>query len=374
MARLTLRRARDIGAKHRGRPRAPSRAHSMGAAARRTLAFVAYVIAGTSLARLVVDAASSEHAVSFASMDAPQRTSHVTRPGPHPALPLNHPLFAASPDVTAPTQIHLVPTGPDEVTVVWATRVAVDPVVSYGPAKAPTARLVRGQSTSYTSQICLASGTSLAPSMGPLHPVKMSDLVYLANTSRWADADAANYKLVTLASQVIPDDWFTTGPWTKSICLAYSNPDANYESPLIHAVALTGLTPGAFHSYTLPGASNVVRTFKAAPSPVDLSAAMRLGGGITGGGAASATTTPMVTLAVVGDTGQTEVTSATLRQVLDASPDVVIHTGDLSYADGFPPRWDSMGVLHQELMSAVPSLFVAGTTRATPPWHPFVFC
>ena len=48
---------------------------------------------------------------------------------------------------------------------------------------------------------------------------------------------------------------------------------------------------------------------------------------------------------VVGDTGQTEVTAAVLEHLASMPDlDLLLHTGDLSYADGFPPRWDSSGV------------------------------
>ena len=65
--------------------------------------------------------------------------------------------------------------------------------------------------------------------------------------------------------------------------------------------------------------------------------------------------------AVVGDTGQTEVTAAVFDNV--ASMDdvhVLLHTGDLSYADGWPWRWDSFGALASPLLSRVPVLVTGG--------------
>ena len=53
---------------------------------------------------------------------------------------------------------------------------------------------------------------------------------------------------------------------------------------------------------------------------------------------------------VVGDTGQTEVTAAVLEHLASMPDlDLLLHTGDLSYADGFPPRWDSFGRLAEPL-------------------------
>ena len=45
------------------------------------------------------------------------------------------------------------------------------------------------------------------------------------------------------------------------------------------------------------------------------------------------------------NTGQTEVTHAVFEHLIGMKEDagggidVLLHTGDLSYADGFPPRW-----------------------------------
>ena len=47
-------------------------------------------------------------------------------------------------------------------------------------------------------------------------------------------------------------------------------------------------------------------------------------------------------ISVMGDTGQTDVTKKVFKHVVDnVKPHVVIHTGDVSYSDGFVPRWDS---------------------------------
>jgi len=81
---------------------------------------------------------------------------------------------------------------------------------------------------------------------------------------------------------------------------------------------------------------------------------------------------------VVGDTGQTEVTHAVFEHLIgmkeDAAGaggiDVLLHTGDLSYADGFPPRWDSFGRLAEPLMSTVPMLSVVGRVRRQCPSLP----
>ena len=167
-------------------------------------------------------------------------------------------------------------------------------------------------------------------------------LTRLANTSAWADSDAANYRVVTSIEDVIPSGFWSQPPTDKAVCLDYSNPDAVYHSPIIHMAKMKGLTPGKEYAYVLPGTTDA-RTFKAPMVPTKHSKVP-------------------TKIAVVGDTGQTEVTQEVLTHVHDALGDseVLLHTGDLSYADGFAPRWDSFGVLGEFLLKSMPMLVVPG--------------
>ena len=68
-------------------------------------------------------------------------------------------------------------------------------------------------------------------------------------------------------------------------------------------------------------------------------------------------------IAVVGDTGQTEVTQEVLTHVHDALGDSEVrfaHHPHLSYADGLALRWDSFGVLGEFLLKSMPMLVVPG--------------
>jgi hypothetical protein len=61
-------------------------------------------------------------------------------------------------------------------------------------------------------------------------------------------------------NEVVPPHWFGSPPWEKAICLAYSNPDAQYQSPLInqaHMGAAGALVAGATYRYRLPGDAKV---------------------------------------------------------------------------------------------------------------------
>ena len=67
------------------------------------------------------------------------------------------------------------------------------------------------------------------------------------------------------------------------------------------------------------------------------------------------------TFGVVGDPGQTSNSNATFNH-LAANPAIgsVFITGDLSYADGDMPRWDSWGRLIDPLASTVPTMVASG--------------
>ena len=319
-------------------------------------------------------------------------TSAFQRPPAHPALDLADARVrrvrprgrALREDATldAPEQVHLLPGGPNEMVVVWASASVsdVDAVVRYaledGDESSSAANLERRPSfrtaevhtTAYTAQLCLGESMSVDPAMGDRHPVDLDDLVALANTSAWAPRDAGNFFAADGVDAVVPAGWFGEPPWAKAICLAYHNPDAQYQSPFIRTARLVGLRPGATYGYALPGdeaeprtdrsgtssAATHGRTFAALPAP----------------GSVPATSQGALVLGVVGDTGQTEVTHAVLEHLGSATEsapkvDLVLHVGDLSYADGHPPRWDTFGRLAEPLFSRTPVLVTPGNHDVT---------
>ena len=103
--------------------------------------------------------------------------------------------------------------------------------------------------------------------------------------------------------------------------------DSFYTSPEIHSVTLSDLKPDTRYEYTC-GTGDKTFTFKTPPA---------VGG------------TKSIKLAVVGDLGQTHNSSATIdlmEAALTAGEvDLVLHAGDLSYADGNGYRWDAYGRL-----------------------------
>ena len=67
------------------------------------------------------------------------------------------------------------------------------------------------------------------------------------------------------------------------------------------------------------------------------------------------------TIAVVGDWGQTDNSVKTGQHMLDANASITLIAGDLSYADGFQPYWDSWGRMTEALLSSRPFMAAPGS-------------
>ena len=128
-----------------------------------------------------------------------------------------------------------------------------------------------------------------------------------------------------------------------------------YTSGFIHVATLTGLTLGAAYSYQVGGAAagmSAVMTFTA-PRGVGAVYPFKL--------------------AAIGDLGQTSNSNETIFHVKASGADVAFITGDLSYADGDQPRWDSFQRLMTPLSSTMPVMVcpcvgapLAGQRRRAP--------
>ena len=143
--------------------------------------------------------------------------------------------------------------------------------------------------------------------------------------------------------------------------LNYTNPDCFYSAPMvhppphpkprsadraavvvaasgeIHSVELTDLKAATRYTYSC-GSDSRQFTFKTPPAVAP---------------------TASIKLAVVGDLGQTENSSATMElmeaELQGGNVDLILHAGDLAYADGNGLRWDSYGRLGEKLFAAVPT-------------------
>ena len=65
-------------------------------------------------------------------------------------------------------------------------------------------------------------------------------------------------------------------------------------------------------------------------------------------------------LGLFGDLGQTEDSAETLEHIIASRPQSVLNVGDLSYADGYQPRWDSWGRLVEPLAASLPIMHIEG--------------
>lgn len=100
----------------------------------------------------------------------------------------------------------------------------------------------------------------------------------------------------------------------------------NYTSGRIHRVRVGNLKPDTTYHYSLKGDKDRLhRTFRTLPAP-------------------SSRNAYPLSFGVIGDLGQTSYSLHTVRQ-LDAESNIrmILHAGDMSYADSNAVRWDSYG-------------------------------
>jgi len=109
-----------------------------------------------------------------------------------------------------------------------------------------------------------------------------------------------------------------------------------YTSPYLHSAVMTGLAPGTTYYYSCGDlAQNQWSgwlSYKTLPAPGD-----------------------SVTFAIIGDLGLTNDSLATLSHIaMNPSLSMILHAGDLPYADCNAPLWDQYGVLTEPLASTRP--------------------
>ena len=145
----------------------------------------------------------------------------------------------------------------------------------------------------------------------------------------------------------------------QGTCLRYSFRAApeffgNYTSGRIHRVALSGLKANSVYNYSLHGDdASVQRQFKTLPSSKPLGKDERY----------------PFTFGVIGDLGQTLDSEQTVRHLhADESIQVILHAGDMSYADTNGGRWDSYGLKVEPLASRVQWMVCPGNHEIESDW------
>ncbi|CAK9227760.1 unnamed protein product [Sphagnum troendelagicum] len=222
-------------------------------------------------------------------------------------------------------------------------------------------RIVKQVSGNFPEQISLALSTpdamwitwitgnaQLAPEVTPLDPSTVASVVQYGTTSGNYDLSAVGTSLVY--SQLYPFPGLL-----------------NYTSGIIHHVRLTGLAPSTQYFYVCGdpslGEMSEEYSFTTLPLPSPASYPSRV--------------------AIVGDIGLTENSSATLDHIILNDPSILLVIGDLSYANNylttgesaacyscsFPtaptretyqPHWDNWGRFMQPLTSKVPMMVIEG--------------
>lgn len=112
----------------------------------------------------------------------------------------------------------------------------------------------------------------------------------------------------------------------------------HYESGIIHHVELSGLQPNTVYFYQCGDfdrdSTSGTLVFKTMPKVGDQSP---------------------ISFGIIGDLGQTNDTISTLHHLVEnRALQMILHAGDLSYADCNQPLWDSYGILIEDLAKERP--------------------
>ena len=120
-----------------------------------------------------------------------------------------------------------------------------------------------------------------------------------------------------------------------------------YQSGELHSVHLTPLKASTTYYYRVAGGAAAAQSFTMPPAAEVQPFPVRLG--------------------LIGDLGQTQDSNDTVHHLLASGVSMVLHAGDLSYADCDQPRWDTYAQLVDPLASRVPWMTVAGNHEEETP-------
>jgi len=168
-------------------------------------------------------------------------------------------------------------------------------------------------------------------------------------TVSWITQSPADSSLEFTQDVESETNWITVTGVSQNYtayCHGSNTPDYTYKSGFIHHVKIVNLVPGTIYAYRVGSNAaekgvSTVRKFRTLPAVGDLSRPMAF--------------------AVVGDLGQTAYSAQTVQHVAE-DPDlqIVLHAGDMSYADCDHKRWDSWGLMVDYVASSTPYMVAAG--------------
>lgn len=111
-----------------------------------------------------------------------------------------------------------------------------------------------------------------------------------------------------------------------------------YTSPWLYHTSMCGLEPNTQYKYTIAGGEPEL-SFRTLPE---------IG------------SRDPLRMAVLGDLGQTPDSLSTIQHMMDAGAGIVLHAGDMSYADGDHGRWDSWFPMIEPLAQHTPYMVTTG--------------
>eukprot|EP00441_Pelagodinium_beii_P036027 CAMPEP_0197631084 /NCGR_PEP_ID=MMETSP1338-20131121/8374_1 /TAXON_ID=43686 ORGANISM="Pelagodinium beii, Strain RCC1491" /NCGR_SAMPLE_ID=MMETSP1338 /ASSEMBLY_ACC=CAM_ASM_000754 /LENGTH=510 /DNA_ID=CAMNT_0043202473 /DNA_START=33 /DNA_END=1565 /DNA_ORIENTATION=- len=268
-------------------------------------------------------------------------TSAYKRPPYAQALPYNSPELSNKSKICGSPpcseQVHIQLGGPEEMVISFASDPTADTEaeVSFGCSAEHLEWKASGDTKVY-SQLYYWADELWDPRLKGGFELTAGEVAEIQSTSDWAFYDHT------------PDRHFPSGIW-KNVTAEdvnsgsqnglgkYFNPKENYDSPAIHTVVLSGLIDGATYFFKVDN-DEATYSFTMPKSGSEY---------------------PFL-VGLMSDVGQTEVSKTTMDMLQAMSPQVILLSGDLSYADGYYHRWDSYGRLVEPLAATTPIMTCVG--------------
>jgi len=266
---------------------------------------------------------------SDAPAQAQPKTSSYVRPKNH--VDLHSSTFPEQKKCQEPPcsgQVHVQLGGPGEMVVSFVSQqVSTKSRVRYGKGELNLEAL--GKTETY-SQLMFWRADLWEPPIRGGYGLEQEIVAKDMSTSDWAFDPRTGWKYPSWREIGVQQVDHDKMGW-------YKNPSERYDSPAIHTVVLTALQPGVTYMYQV---ENDDRTFEFTMPPDGQKYPYRVG--------------------LTGDIGQTPVSNSSMHLLSGLKPEVVLLTGDLSYADGFYPRWDSFGIMFEPLGAKIPVMTCPG--------------